>query len=201
MKKQLALMLALRTALCRYSPPAARTQAADPGFDNVVSAIEGAVPTDGMAQMDSGYIENMFKLTAGDYEQCLVMSTNVGTTIDEFGLFKGADSAQAEALHTAVKDYLQLRLDAWMPEYLPDEFPKLQNAQVWTEPAITCSTPSSPRTPRPPPAAPSEAALRHNNNAALHLRAAALILVKLHFDVLKYARAMRGTARPPYIGR
>ncbi len=129
-----------------------------------------------MAQMDFGYIENMFKLSDGDYERCLVMATNVGTTIDEFGLFKGADSAQAEALHTAVKDYLQLRLDAWMPEYLPEEFPKLQNAQVWTagnyvfyailsEDAKTAASSAF------------QAALRHNNNAALHFRAAALILV------------------------
>ena len=105
--------------------------AVDPGFDNVVAAVEGAVSTDGMAQMDANYIENMFKLITDDYEQALVMATNVGTTIDEFGLFKGADSAQAEELHTAVNDYLKLRLDAWMPEYLPDELPKLQNAQVW----------------------------------------------------------------------
>lgn len=133
MKKHIALMLLLALCLGVLSGCGGSDTAVDPGFDNVVSAIEAVVPTDGMAQMDSGYIENMFKLTADDYEQCLVMSTNVGTTIDEFGLFKGADSAQAEALHTAVQDYLQLRLDAWMPEYLPEEFPKLQNAQLWTE--------------------------------------------------------------------
>lgn len=57
----------------------------------------------------------------------------MGTNIDELGLFKGADASQAERLKTAVTDYLQLRLNSWMPEYLPDEFPKLQNAKLWTE--------------------------------------------------------------------
>ena len=132
MKKHAARLLALAMCLSLLAACGGGNHAVDPGFDNVVAAVEGAVSTDGMAQMDANYIENMFKLTTDDYEQALVMATNVGTTIDEFGLFKGADSAQAEELHTAVNDYLKLRLDAWMPEYLPDEFPKLQNAQVWT---------------------------------------------------------------------
>ena len=132
MKKHAALLLALAMCLSLLAACGGGNDAVDPGFDNVVAAVEGAVSTDGMAQMDANYIENMFKLITDDYEQALVMATNVGTTIDEFGLFKGADSAQAEELHTAVNDYLKLRLDAWMPEYLPDELPKLQNAQVWT---------------------------------------------------------------------
>lgn len=131
MRKRAAMLLLLALCLALLSACGSENTV-DPGFDSVVSAIEGAVPTDGMAEMDASYIENMFKLTSGDYEQCLVMATNVGTTIDEFGLFNGADEAQTEALSTAVNDYLQLRLDAWMPEYLPDEFPKLQNAKVWT---------------------------------------------------------------------
>lgn len=131
MKKPVALILS--AILCLSLLSACGSEApVDPGFDAVEAAVEAVVPTDGMAAQGSSYISNMFKLEEGDYEQCLVMVTNVGTSIDEFGLFKGSDATQAEALHTAVKDYLQFRLDAWMSEYLPDEFPKLQNAQVWT---------------------------------------------------------------------
>ena len=132
MKKLTALALAL--VLCAGIFSGCGTgEAAEPDFETVASAVTGAVSTDGMVDMDGGYIENMLKLTTGDYERCDAMVTNVGTSINEFGLFKGADEAQVEALHAAVQDYLQLRLDAWMPEYLPEEFPKLQNAQVWTE--------------------------------------------------------------------
>ena len=109
MKKYIALLLVLALCLGVFSACGSGSETANPGFDTVVAAIEGVVSTDGMAQMDAD-----------------------GTSIDEFGVFKGADSAQAESLRTAVNDYLQLRLDAWMPEYLPEEFPKLQNAQLWT---------------------------------------------------------------------
>ena len=133
MKKYIALLLVLALCLGVFSACGAGSETADPGLDTVVAAIEGVVSTDGMAQMDADYIKNMFNLTTEDYEQCLVMSTNVGTSIDEFGIFKGADETQAAALKTAVEEYLQFRLDSWMPEYLPEEFPKLQGAQLWAE--------------------------------------------------------------------
>ena len=99
----------------------------------VVAAVEAVVPTDGMTELDANYLKNVFKLDESQYADCCVMATNVGTTIDEFGIFKGADATQAAALKTAVEEYLQFRLDSWMPEYLPEEFPKLQGAQLWAE--------------------------------------------------------------------
>ena len=107
--------------------------AADPGFEAVAEAVKAAAGTDGMAEQSVDYIANMFKLDSGSYADALVMIANMGTTIDEYGIFHGSDAAQTEALQTAVNDYLQLRLDAWMPEYMPEEFPKLQNAKVWAE--------------------------------------------------------------------
>ncbi len=107
--------------------------AADPGFEAVAEAVKTAAGTEGMAEQSEDYIANMFKLDSGSYADALVMIANMGTTIDEYGIFHGSDAAQTEALQTAVNDYLQLRLDAWMPEYMPEEFPKLQNAKVWTE--------------------------------------------------------------------
>lgn len=109
------------------------SEAAQPEMSDVVAAVEAVVPTDGMTQYDANYIKNVFKLEEGDYADCCVMAKNVGTTIDEFGIFKGADATQAAALKTAVEEYLQFRLDSWMPEYLPEEFPKLQGAQLWAE--------------------------------------------------------------------
>ena len=131
MKKTVSILLTCALALCLIS--ACGGEAAEPEFAEVTSAVDAAVDTSDMTEADASYLQGMFGLSEGDYEACRVLITGVGTTIDEIGLFKGSDDAQAEELRTAVADYLQLRLDSWMPEYLPDEFPKLQNAKLWSE--------------------------------------------------------------------
>lgn len=129
--KYLSALLCLALALGILS--GCGSEAAQPEMSEVVTAVEAVVPTENMTELDANYLKNVFKLEEGDYADCLVMTTNVGTTIDEFGIFKGVDSTQAAELKTAVEEYLQFRLDSWMPEYLPEEFPKLQGAQLWTE--------------------------------------------------------------------
>lgn len=130
--KFLSALLCLALALGLLSGCGSEA-AVQPEMSEVVSAVEAVVPTDNMTELDANYLRNVFKLEEDDYADCLVMTTNVGTTIDEFGIFRGADSSQAAELKTAVEEYLQFRLDSWMPEYLPEEFPKLQGAQLWTE--------------------------------------------------------------------
>ena len=131
--KKAAFLTALALALCIILSACGSEAAAEPEMSEVVAAVEAVVPTDNMTKMPGSYLENVFKLTTEQYADCHVMSTNVGTSIDEFGIFKGADEAQAAELKSAVEAYLKFRLDSWMPEYLPEEFPKLQSAKVWTD--------------------------------------------------------------------
>lgn len=131
--KKAALLTALALALCIILSACGSEAAAEPEMSEVVAAVEAVVPTDGMVELTGSYLENVFKLTGEQYADCHVMSTNVGTSIDEFGIFKGADEAQTAELKAAVEAYLQFRLDSWMPEYLPEEFPKLQSAKIWTD--------------------------------------------------------------------
>ena len=133
LKKRIALLLALAMCLAALSACGSDGTAANPGLAAAGEPVKAAAGTEGMAEQSADYLANMFKLDSGSYADALVMIANMGTTIDEYGIFHGSDAAQAEALHTAVQDYLQLRLDAWMPEYMPEEFPKLQNAKVWAE--------------------------------------------------------------------
>lgn len=130
MKRTVAILLALTLI---FALAACGEETVEQSMDTVVTAVEAAISTEGMVELDSDYISNMMKLEPEDYEECRVMLTNVGTSIDEYGIFKGTDSTQAAEIKSAVEDYLQLRLDSWMPEYLPDEFPKLQNAKVWSD--------------------------------------------------------------------
>lgn len=131
--RKTAFVTALALILCLILSACGSQTAAEPEMSEVVAAVEAAVPTDGMVEFDANYLKNVFKLSEEKYADCYVMSTNVGTSIDEFGIFKGADEAQTAELKSAVEAYLQFRLDSWMPEYLPEEFPKLQGAKLWTE--------------------------------------------------------------------
>ena len=58
-----------------------------------------------------------------------------GSDLDEFGIFACADESAAQALASEVKSYLET-LDRtnreWYLSYIPEEVPKLQNAEVKT---------------------------------------------------------------------
>ena len=58
----------------------------------------------------------------------------MGTALDEFGLFKAADEASAETIHSALQDYLSRRRGVGRGAALPPrELPKLQNAKIVSE--------------------------------------------------------------------
>lgn len=132
MKKSAAIALLIALCLTLFAGCGNSDTTTDPGFDKVAAAIEGVVSVDSMAEQDSSYIENRLGLAADSYDQALVMVTNVGTSSDEFGLFKGKDEAQVDGIKTAIQNYLNRCLEGWMP-YHPEELPKLQNAQIFTE--------------------------------------------------------------------
>ncbi len=102
--------------------------------DVPVSDLSNAVladisEADSLTQVDANYIQNALKIAPDMYETCDVRVSTYGTNINEFGIFQAADEEAAATLDQAVADYLQMRDDAWMPEYLPEEYPKLENAQ------------------------------------------------------------------------
>ena len=133
MKKHIAAILAL--ALCLAALAGCGSQGgADPGFDAVAEAVRSAVGTEQMAEQNASFVANRVGVPDGSYENALVMVTNMGTALDEFGLFKAADEASAETIHSALQDYLSRRLesDAALP-YHPEELPKLQNAKIVSE--------------------------------------------------------------------
>lgn len=100
--------------------------------DNVaVSGIEArvdeAIGNDGsLVAMDAAYIQSYMQMDVSQYADYVVKVNSKGVNIDEYGIFKGADEAQTKAIEQAVKDYFALRRASWMPEYMPEEYPKLE---------------------------------------------------------------------------
>lgn len=130
--KKLKIIVCAVLALCLLT--ACGSKAVDPGMDAVSAAVAAVIDPDGtMTDLSSSVIESMMKMDSSDYAECAAKITSVGTSIDEYGVFKASDSSQAGDIAKALEAYLQLRLDAWMDEYLPEELPKLKSAEVWTE--------------------------------------------------------------------
>lgn len=114
------LILILLAALCLSACGGSAS------FSDVSSAVSDAVGAESLTAVDSLYIEGMIGLSADSYSEAEVKVTSGGTTIDEYGIFETENTA---AVKEALEAYIQQRIDTWMG-YTPEEFPKLENAEV-----------------------------------------------------------------------
>lgn len=102
--------------------------------DVLVSDIAAAADThlnaDNFASMNDSYLMGAMKLDTSLFEDYIVKVNAYGANIDEYGIFKVSDSSQVSRAENAVKEYLDMRGDTWMEEYMPEEKPKLEAAEV-----------------------------------------------------------------------
>jgi len=80
--------------------------------------------------MDEDYIAGAMKLDVSGYADYVVNINGFGTNVDEYGIFKAKDEASVAAVKEDAENYLKFRLDTWMEEYMPEEKPKLEKAEV-----------------------------------------------------------------------
>ncbi|MBR6708797.1 MAG: DUF4358 domain-containing protein [Clostridia bacterium] len=63
-------------------------------------------------------------------EERIVRLAISGKTLDEYGIFRAASDEDVAQLKDACEAYLVRRNEAWMNEYLVEEYPKLRDAEV-----------------------------------------------------------------------
>lgn len=97
--------------------------------ENIVKAL-GAV--DAMTALDESYITGRMDIDLSNCAEYDVRLSTASINVNEFGVFKAKDVDHVEALDADVQAYLAMRLETWMDEYLPEEKPKVENAQVRT---------------------------------------------------------------------
>lgn len=102
----------------------------DVAVSDVSAAVASVLSGDELLSAPETYISGSMKMDVSDYDGYEVKINSQGINIDEFGVFKAKDSSQVAAVEQAVKDYLQFRIDIWMEEYMPEEYPKLENAEI-----------------------------------------------------------------------
>ena len=103
----------------------------DVAASELASAVGAAIgKTETLAENDGTFLglTGADAALLGDYR---VLINRYGANIDEFGVFHAAkDGKSAGELKTLAEAYLARRLQIWMDEYMPEEKPKLENAEV-----------------------------------------------------------------------
>ena len=102
----------------------------DVALDDLSAAIEGRIEgSESLVYPGDSYIAGRMKLNKDELGE-FVIKIGSGANINEYGVFKAADADGAKAIAAELEAYLARRIDEWMPEYMPEEFPKLENAEV-----------------------------------------------------------------------
>lgn len=100
---------------------------------DIADAIVGEMGiADAMTSLDENYITGRMDIDLSNCAEYDVRLSTASINVNEFGVFKAKDVDHVEALDADVQAYLAMRLETWMDEYLPEEKPKVENAQVRT---------------------------------------------------------------------
>lgn len=132
MKKILCLLLALLTLalpLTACSKSYADDLSAEELSDAIMIDLINAAPQYSIA--DEGYLDDY--LTLPDYvTDHMIHFSTAGNDLDEFGVFHVTEG-NAQDLETELEDYLEEAYEQnkdWYDSYMPEETPKLRDAQV-----------------------------------------------------------------------
>ena len=121
------LLLVLLMAGCSGGNDAIKN---DVPVADLAEAVDGALNNPDLIAMQDSYLQNAMQLDPAQFAEYAVKINSKGVNIDEYGIFKAKDMDSVEDVFALAQDYIQFRLDTWMPEYMPEELPKLENAQV-----------------------------------------------------------------------
>lgn len=107
---------------------------AEANFEAYRSAAAEAVAANDSAEFvprEESYIENFISIVPSDYENCTILISTEGGSISEYGVIEASDEGEAKTLKSAIEDYFNFyRDDLWDDRYLPEEYPKLRDAEV-----------------------------------------------------------------------
>ena len=130
MKKSICILLILGALLCLGACGKKAAWRTDVPLASLAEAVEKHLDGGSLAAMQESYLKGIMKMDPAIFSDWLVKINAYGANIDEYGIFKAPDEAGVAAVKQAAEDYLKLRRDTWMEEYMPEEKPKLTQAEV-----------------------------------------------------------------------
>ena len=103
----------------------------DVSLADLSAAIESKIEDSGnLVSPGENYIRGSMNLDPQNLGEYVIKICSMGTNINEYGVFKAENETDAQSLAASLEAYLAERNEAWMPEYLPDQYPKLKDAAV-----------------------------------------------------------------------
>ncbi len=130
MKKSVCILLLLAALLSLGACGKKAAWRTDVPLDKLAEAVEQHLDGGSLAAMQESYLKGAMKMDTSLFSEWLVKINAYGANIDEYGIFKAPDEAGVAKVKQAAEDYLKLRRDTWMEEYMPEEKPKLTQAEV-----------------------------------------------------------------------
>jgi len=120
-----ALLLILAFAACGST-----SYREDVAVSDVIAAMQAKTDTTNKtAEATEDYVSSYMGIDTALCAEYAVQIPDSSTNMDEYAVFKAADKDKVSELKAQVDAYLKMRNDAWMPEYLPEEYPKIKNAE------------------------------------------------------------------------
>ncbi len=128
MKRIICILLCLAALLCLGACGKKAAWRTDVPLDKLAETVEKYLDGSRLVTMQESFLKS-YNMDPAIFSDWLVKLDNYGA-IDEYGIFKAPDEQGVAAVKQAAEDYLKLRRDTWMEEYMPEEKPKLTQAEV-----------------------------------------------------------------------
>lgn len=121
------IIAVMASALCACG---GKTQTRDvPAADIAAAVAEKIGKTDSLTAVESNWIRGWMKTDAALFGDYTVMINVYGANVDEYGIFKAGEEMSVADIEKTVEAYLELRLQSWMDEYMPEEKYKVEDAE------------------------------------------------------------------------
>ena len=128
-KKLISLLLAV-AALAALLAGCGGSKVKDVPVNELADKVCAALGKSDMADPGANYVKGYMKHSPEEIGDYVILKNVMGTSIDEFGVFK-AGTMDAAAIKEMIEGYLKILQDSWM-NYQPEEEPKLKGAEIRT---------------------------------------------------------------------
>lgn len=127
--KLIALVLVIAVLAATLCACGGKTETKNvPAADIAAAVAEKIGKTDSLTAVEANWIKGWMKTDAANFGDYTVMVNVYGANVDEYGIFKAGENMSAADIESTVKAYLELRLQSWMDEYMPEEKYKVEDA-------------------------------------------------------------------------